>query len=249
MLNLRNFQSKISKYDVQRPNLFEVKFNIPRNLKFGGNDANVRSAVREATENGLLLTAFCRSATLPGAALGLAEARRYGIGPTVRTPVFSSSSPDVSLTFISDSGGIIRSVFTNWMRCIYEWTPEEEVGKGKNYQLGYKSDYSSTLEVIVFHGEPGKYRGSEILQTVGSVIFAAAGTPFVTSSLFGGGVASFPLRTIKKVSLYKAFPISVSEMSLSHESTNTLSEFTVNFSYYDWSDEPLDDPDFNLGIR
>ncbi len=236
MLNLRNFQSKISEYDVQRPNLFEVKFNIPRNLKFGGNDRNVSSLVREATDNGLLLTAFCRSATLPGAALGLAEARRYGIGPTVRTPVFSSSSPDVSLTFISDSYHLIRSVFTGWMRCIYEWTPEGEVGKGKNYQLGYKNDYSSTLEVIVYHGEPGKYEGNGILQSLTTAAFSAAGVPFLASNLLSN-VPSFPLTPIKTVSLYKAFPISVSEMSLSHDSTNTVSEFTVNFSYYDWSTE------------
>ena len=238
MLNLNYFKSTIGTNDAQRPNLFEVKFNIPPNLKFGGNDVSVASAIKEATDNGLLLTAFCRSATLPGAALGLAEARRYGIGPTVRTPVFSSSSPDVSLTFLSDSGGNIRSVFTNWMRSIYEWTPTEEVGKGKNYQLGYKNDYSSTLEVIVYHGEPGKYKGNGILQALTTAAFSAAGVPFLASNLLSN-VPSFPLRTIKKVSLYKAFPISVSEMSLSHDSTNTVSEFTVNFSYYDWSDEPV----------
>lgn len=236
MFNIDSFKSNIQKWDVQRPNLFHVKVNLPANLKYGRNDTPLTDKINAVTDNGRMISAFCRTATLPGAAFGMAETRRYGLGPTVRTPVFSSSSPDVSLTFLSDSYGILRIVFTNWMRCIYQWDPNESVGDGKNYQLGYKKDYSSDLEIDVYHGEPGKYKGSGVIQALTSVAAAKAGVPFL-GSLINGNIPSFDLKKTRFVKLYKAFPISISEMSLSQESTNTLSEFTVNFSYYEWFEQ------------
>jgi hypothetical protein len=236
MFSISSFSSVVSRNDVQRPNLFHVKVSIPPGLK-GDLDEDVSGAINRSTDQGRGFSAFCRTATLPGAAFGLAEARRYGIGPTVRTPVFSSSSPDVSLTFMSDSKNALRFHFINWMKCIYRWDPTKDVGANKNYLLGYKNDYSTTLEIETFHGEPGKYRGSGILQAITTAAFSAAGTPFLSSS-FLNRVPGFPLKKTATYKLYKAFPTSVSETSLSHDATNTITEFTVNFSYFDWIMEP-----------
>ncbi len=229
MLNINEFKSAVHKYDLERPNLFAVEFSYPDAVR------NVRGVnIIESVENGKLVTLFCKGANLPGINLALSDNLRYGIGPNVRMPVRGSLN-DVSLTFLNDAGGRLHTFFQTWIGVIYpQWgkdTFDNRPGEKNTYLLDFKKNYQTNAKIIMYSGEPGKTGGSGILQTIASVASAAAGVPFI-GSLLGSRIGA--QHNLKKTRTYvfdKMYPINVSDISLSSSAGDSVTEFTVGFTY------------------
>jgi len=227
-LNIKEFKSAVHKYDLERPNLFEVTFAIPSLLRNYGNGP----LYINKTENGRLLSLFCRSANLPGLNIQTADTIRYGIGPAIKMPVRGSLN-DISLTFMNDSNSYIYGFFYSWMTMIY---PQSQIspitpGADQTYQHPFKKEYQTNMEIAVYHGKPGQFKGAGLLQTAASVISAAAGVPFLGSLLGSRSLPDVPLVKTKKYSIKKLYPINISDIGLSSSATDSISEFTVNFTY------------------
>jgi hypothetical protein len=229
MLNIKEFKSSVQKYDLERPNLFAVEFTYPNILK----DVDGINLV-ESVENGKLVTLFCKNANLPGLNLAIVDNIRYGIGPNVRMPVRGALN-DISLTFLSDAGGRLYTFFQQWLGVIYpQWgkdTLRFVPGVQDTYVLSFKKNYQTQAKIIMYNGEAGKTGGSGLLQTVASVASAAAGVPFI-GSLLGGRLG--PQHNLVKTRTYtvdRMYPTSISDISLSSSSSDSVSEFTVTFTY------------------
>jgi hypothetical protein len=92
------------------------------------------------------------------------EIRRYGYGNVEKRPYVAINN-DVSLSFLSDSNADVWTFFQQWIRMIVNYdmrhgiyNPAKNNGvlKGqKPFELGYKYEYCSDVEVIVFN-EQGK---------------------------------------------------------------------------------------------
>ena len=229
MLNINEFKSAVHKYDLERPNLFAVEFSYPDALR---NVQGVNTV--QSVENGKLVTLFCKGANLPGINLALADNLRYGIGPNVRMPVRGSLN-DVSLTFLNDAGGRLHTFFQTWIGVIYPQSGREAFdgrpGERNTYLLNYKTNYETGMKIIMYGSESGKTGGSSILQTIASVASAAAGVPFLGSLL---GSRAGPQHNLKKRRTYvfkKMYPTNVSDISLSSSAGDSVTEFTVGFTY------------------
>ena len=227
-LNIKEFKSAVHKYDLERPNLFEVTFTIPDILRSYTNGP----LFINKTENGKLLSLFCKSANLPGLNIQTAETIRYGIGPSIKMPVRGSLN-DISLTFMNDSNSYVYGFFYVWLSVIYpqsqlsRYTP----GSFQTYQHPFKKDYQTDMELAVYHGKPGQFQGAGLLQTAASVISAAAGVPFLGALLGGRSLPDVPLVKTKKYMIKKLYPTNLSDIGLSTSATDSISEFTVNFTY------------------
>lgn len=227
-LNINEFKSAVHKYDLERPNLFETIITIPPFLReYVGGPLYINK-----TENGKLVTLFCRSANLPGLNIATADTIRYGIGPSIRMPVRGSLN-DISLTFMNDSNSYVYGFFYAWMRMIYPQTQlaNKIPGVDKSYTNIYKKNYETDMNITVYHGKPGQFKGAGLLQTFASIASSAAGVPFIGSLLGSRGTPDIPLVPVKKYLIYKLYPTNISDIALSTSSTDTFSEFTVNFTY------------------
>jgi len=227
-LNIKEFKSAVHKYDLERPNLFEVTFTIPDLLR----NFNNGPLFINKTENGKLLSLFCKSANLPGLNLQTADTIRYGIGPSIKMPVRGSLN-DISLTFMNDSNSYVYGFFYTWLSSIYPQAQISSItpGASTTYQHPFKKQYQTDMEIAVYHGKPGQFQGAGLLQTAASVISAAAGIPFLGALIGGRSLPDVPLVKTKKYSIKKLYPTNISDIGLSTSATDSISEFTVNFTY------------------
>lgn len=235
MINIKQFQSAVHKYDLERPNLYAVIIPLPGSAS---SPAPIRSNYAQAyaeAENGRLLTLFCKATNLPGVNIGTVDTKRYSVGPTHKMPVGAAFS-DVSMTFISDASGITYNMFYNWINSIIPFSDgKNQPGVGRNFQLEFKENYQTDIGIKVYRGVPGKFAGAGLMQMAASVISAAAGVPFVGSLLGGISAPQYPLEESKEVTLYKAYPTNISDMTVSSASGDSVQEFTVTFTFYNWS--------------
>lgn len=225
MINIKDFKASVQKYDLERPNLFSVDFPIPK----GFNGTGISSTI----DNGGLVTLFCKSAVLPGINLSLVDNTRYGIGPNVKMPVRGNLN-DVTMTFLNDAAGRCHTFFMNWLDLIYlQWGPIINISPGNNdtYLLNYKKNYEVDATVSMYSGEPGKTGGARILQTIASAASSAAGIPFVGSLLGSRPGPEHKLQVSREFTFYKMFPTNVSDISLSSSSVDSVTEFSVGFTY------------------
>ena len=235
MLDIKEFKSQIQKYDVERPNLFTVLINMPSNAS-----TLLKS---EWSELGNPLSLFVQNTTLPGIGVITESVRRYGLGPSQKMPVGVAFS-DVSVTYIADGGGRIYNLFYEWMDSIIPShnklaapgnpQPESEL-KNLSYVMSYQNSYVCDIVISTYRGAPGKFTGFGLQQLAATVVTSAAGVPFVGSLLNSQGAKQHPLEKIRDVTLYKAFPTSISDMSLSASGGDSFSTFTVNFAFHNWS--------------
>lgn len=233
-LNINEFKSAVHKYDLERPHLFEVGFSIPNIFKISNLRPGEGEAFINKTENGKLLTLFCKSANLPGVNISTAETIRYGIGPSIKMPVRGSLN-DISMTFLNDSNSFVYGFFFLWMDLIYGQTNRQSnngvPGRSGSYQFPFKKDYQTDMIITMYHGKPGQFQGAGLLQTLASVASSAAGVPFLGSLIGSISAPQIPLIPKKKYSVFKLYPTNISDIAVSTSSSDSVSEFTVNFTY------------------
>ena len=233
-LNINEFKSAVHKYDLERPHLFEVGFSIPNIFKISTRRPGEGDAFVNKTENGKLLTLFCKNVNLPGINIITADTVRYGIGPSIKMPVRGSLN-DISMTFLNDSNSFVYGFFFLWMDLIYGQSNTQSnggvPGRAGSFQFPFKKDYQTDITITMYHGKPGQFKGAGLLQTIASVASAAAGVPFLGSLIGGISSPGVPLVPKKKYKIYKLYPTNISDIGLSTASADTVSEFTVNFTY------------------
>lgn len=236
-LNINEFKSAIHKYDLERPNLFAVDITIPQFLR---NYKNAPSIISK-TENGKLVSLFCKNANLPGINLATVDAQRYGIGPMIKMPIRGSLN-DISLTFLNDSNSFVYSFFYNWIQSIYPQTQNISTvpGADQTYIHPFKKDYQTEMSITMYHGKPGQFKNG-ILQTIASVASAAAGVPFLGSLLGSRSLPDVSLVPVKKYLITNLYPLNISDIGLSSSASDTVSEFTVNFTYQTYKIELISD--------
>lgn len=227
-LNIKEFKSAIHKYDLERPNLFAVDITIPSFLR---SYKDAPELINKA-ENGKLISLFCKSANLPGMNIITADAQRYGIGPSIKMPVRGSLN-DISLTFLNDSRSYVYGFFYTWIQSIYPQTQNIGTipGADQTYVHPFKKDYQTSMNITTYHGKPGQFGGLGLLQTVASVASAAAGVPFLGSLLGGRSLPDVPLVPTKKYTITNLYPVNISDIGLSSSAVDSVSEFTVSFTY------------------
>lgn len=241
MLNINEFKASVNKHDLQRPNLYLVEFGRPKVFADGSVLQNYFDLYC-STDNGRLLTHFCKNASMPSFSLNLSDNKRFGIGPNIRMPV-GGTYGDVSMTFISDSEQILRMFYQYWIGAIYSFSHDRFVpGQDRFHQLRYKSSYQTDINIVLLKGKKEQYASKKFLgmgvkdlaQGAISVISAATQTPFIGSLFSSAFIKESNLEESSRVVLIDAYPTSMSEINLSSEASNVIAEFTVNFSYRDW---------------
>ena len=167
------FHNMFKSRGFTKPNKFLARIPMPQGLQ-GATTYNEK--VRE-------VQFWCESSNLPGVMLGAYDVNRYSYGPRERRPV-TSVFQDTAFTFFADAGGDVGNTnqnptigtyydfFTNWSRLISNFdrskgisAPNTTLAKGRGgwermpYELGYKIDYISNIEIYVFddQGKPSHF--------------------------------------------------------------------------------------------
>jgi len=238
MLNINEFKSTVYKRDLQRPNLFLVRIGRPEIFV---TDPLYRDLYC-LTDDMRMIQHFCKNVSMPSFSLNMSDNKRFGIGPNVRMPV-GGTYGDVSMTFMSDSELVLRNFYNAWMGAIYRMSNDKLVpGEADFHQLRYKKSYQSDITITLLKGKKEQYSSPKILgigakdlaQGAISVISSATQTPFIGSLFSSAFIEESNLEESGSVVLIDAFPTSMSEISLSSEASNQISEFTVAFTYRDW---------------
>ena len=147
--------------------------------------------------------AYLTSATsLPGMQILTQEARIYGAGPLVKMP-YDIATTDITMTFYVDADGISINYFYEWLRNVVNLShDQQEVRSGAfSNQVAYRSWYSTKIDIMLFNDKPG-------------------GDP---SSPQDAALAIY--------TLFDAYPVNISEPSLSWQAGNEILQFNVTFSY------------------
>lgn len=113
----------------------------------------------------------------------------------------------LSITILSDRDMIAHKFFVAWFNYIFDGMSTSR-NSTPTFLNAYKEDYSATISVKVFNN-------SGTIAVADTNISSAADT----------------------YAFYEAFPISISEPTLSWSSNNNLYRFDVNFLYTNWTTE------------
>lgn len=244
MLDINKFKSQIHQFDVERPNLFDTIIAMPRDMpqELKGYMGSISDQLR----------LFAQNATLPGVQISTAPVKRYGVGPNQFMPTGVEFSNTSTITYIADGGGRLHNFFYKWLMSInpaFDSRPAagvtstttngevEEETSNPTFVMPYQSTYVSEIKITMYRGAPGKFVGSGIASAALSAVSAAAGVPFIGSLAGSMSGSQYDLEPIRTVTLYKAYPIGISDMPVSSGSSDQVSTFNVTFAYYNWSQQ------------
>lgn len=146
--NINEFSSQIADNGLLRTNKFLARFPVPNGL------LNFQSDTYEPTETARFLEYWCEAAQIPSLILATHPITRYGYGTQENKP-FLNQVQNMNFTFISDGGGSIWRFFYTWMNLIINTRLATGIQTSINnqtpYEISYKSDYCSDIEVIAFN--------------------------------------------------------------------------------------------------
>lgn len=234
MLDINQFKTAVQKYDLERPNLFKVDFGLPKFYS----DTDFKDIVTNV-DGGRHVSLLCRTATMPGRSLALADTKRYGIGPNIRMPT-GGNIEEFSLTFLNDADNRTWLFFHKWIEYIYPMGPKQKgieavPGQLASHQLKFKERYQADLKLTTYGGEKGKYSGSGIVSALVSAVTSAAGVPFIGSLLNSRSMQQFKLKEKRVVYFHRAFPTSISSINYSADTSDAFTDFTVGFTFVNYS--------------
>ena len=151
----------------------------------------------------------------------------------------SGNFEDLTLTFYNDGDSRAYLFFHVWMEYIYKMgagaSAERIPGDDANWQLRFKKEYETTLDVITLAGEKGKFTGSGIASSIVSIAAAKFGVPFIGSLLNGMSGPQYELIEKRRFNFRKVFPTYLSGINYSHSSSDTVTEFSVTFSFQNFT--------------
>jgi hypothetical protein len=183
MFNIRDFRSSVNNQGILKTNRYMVSFKAPNYLlgKYPKTD---------------LMTIRCENVSIPGFDFASADGPpRMGYGAIEKHPYVPGFS-GMSLTFLMDSKSAIYNFFYDWTMNIVNFNGKGGTnyrnGKWKPYEVGYKDNYKTDLNISVYNG--AKNEGS--------------------SKVAGDEILS--------LMIYSAFPLGMPSIPLSWESTELM---------------------------
>ena len=149
--NISEFKARIDRLGgLARKNLFIA------DIVFNGRNTNI--AVPNFTQSDLRF--FCKSATVPGLNIAVQEHYPNGFGLPHSVP--TALQPDqLNLVFMLDSQHKVLNFFHQWMQKVVNYDVSKgmfaEVGGQLPYEIGYKTDYASTIRIAVYSTDSNTY--------------------------------------------------------------------------------------------
>ena len=147
--SISEFNSKIGQHGLAKSNLFFARVNIPRALR---DELGEIPISRD-------LEFFCRSVQLPEMELGTADIQQQGFGAITRRPQ-SMTFPILPATFMVDSNFGVLKFYHRWMQAVVNYDKSGgnygSVNNALPFEMGYKSEYASTMDVAVFSQNTNK---------------------------------------------------------------------------------------------
>lgn len=146
--NISEFVSKTNKHGFAKNNLFIVRIT--------GN-APIQAMLENATLSGRNmplgdLVFYCRSADLPGFQVQTQDVFPQAFGTPDRRPASMQFQPFNSV-FMVDSNFAVLKFFNRWIQSMVNYDKTNSLGEVNGalpFELGYKEDYTATIEVIVY---------------------------------------------------------------------------------------------------
>ena len=145
--NITEFSSKINQHGVAKSNLFSVQITLPPKLAMIENYISTRD-----------LQFFCRSVDLPKVEVNTTSFYAETIGQSERRVTGINDYDVLPMTFMVDSNYNVVKFFHRWMQSVVNY----DVSAGKltelpgsrqmAYEVGYKTDYSSTITIETYSG-------------------------------------------------------------------------------------------------
>ena len=148
--NVENFKSELNKRNgVMRNNKFLLTFATPAVLRNNGPGLSINRSIEF----------WCESVNLPGYQLMQHDTRRWTYGPAEKRP-FAPNFQSLQCSFIADGKGEIWTFFNDWLQSILPHDTDQGFNTrstfgGYPYELAYKIDYVTELNIAVFD-ETGK---------------------------------------------------------------------------------------------
>lgn len=196
--NINDFTSDIRTRGIVRTNSFLAYIVPPVGLQ----------AKYKDTKNFIIR---CDSASIPSASFLNYELFRYGYGIQESAP-YSVQFEPINLSFIMDSQAEIYTFFYRWMNIIVNYNTRNNLNsptKHLPYEVGYKSDYKSTVRVVVYNEKA---------------------------------------QNIIEITLYDAFPMSISEIQMNWAAENEIVKINVPMYYRDFSIQTFTEETFNTPL-
>lgn len=159
--NINAFRSQIREQGIKKNTKFLVRFWLPIGLQ----NYNVMGMNSVPNSTQRYLEYWTESAQIPGMLLGAHEHRRYGYGSIEKVPIVGNFT-EIPFTILCDSNNNNWKFFHIWSKLIYEHDGQELVNKSRSnfngkskrlYELSYKEDYVSTVEIKSFDDTGYKY--------------------------------------------------------------------------------------------
>ena len=158
------------------------------------------------------LTFFCEAAQLPGLIFQADDVKMSGYGNSEKRP-HNISFTDMPLTFFNDTDGNVLKFFHKWFQTVYNFN------SGDN-PLGTTQD----LPINTF-AYPKDYWGTITINHYDDVQASE-------------GSDSPP--TVVSYTLYQAFPISLQDVQVSWDATDTLVRIPLSFAYKYWKADTME---------
>ena len=137
--NISKFSTHLNKYGTLKNNRYEVTITPPS--LFGGGD------YKEIFE---LMPLRAETIDMPSLNLAVSSVNRYGIGPKQRFPTNMEYPETISVSFLETEDSKIHKFFTLWSSAIFSHINPINFNSRGLYLVGYKDDYSSTIEIKVY---------------------------------------------------------------------------------------------------
>lgn len=143
--NIETFKSRAGRNGFLRNNKFELWIAVPLALTTGDPNA------LDAREN---LRFMCDATDFPGISLNVYDNRRFGYGAVEKkpnAPVFN----DLNIDIIADGNNNNWKLIKKWIQYVnnYNFVNPNNTGPGglNVFEVNYKSNYRSLIELRVYH--------------------------------------------------------------------------------------------------
>jgi hypothetical protein len=134
--NIQSFADNIGRYGTAPVNRFEVRIPVPPVI------------ANEFPDGGRIMSFRAEKVNIPGIVLDSFESRRYGVGPSIKTPTGISRFNEISIDFIDTSILDIKAFFYVWMNYIVDIAGN---GPAPTFLTTYKSEYNVNMQILVYN--------------------------------------------------------------------------------------------------